>query len=82
MAVRNTMADLNNHQFEQLERLNDESVTGEQLEREIDRGKSMAEVAKAILASANLALQARKYMDTAGEYGSVEIPLLGVKGKD
>lgn len=32
--MKNTIADLNNYLFEQLERLNDDSLTDEQLERE------------------------------------------------
>ena len=32
--MKNTIADLNNYLFEQLERLNDDSLTAEQLERE------------------------------------------------
>lgn len=82
MALKNTMADLNNHLFEALERLNDENLTPEQLEREIYRSRSMAEVAKTIIANGNLALEARKHMDEYGCKDTVAIPLLGIKGAE
>lgn len=78
MAIKNTMADLNNHLFEQLERLNDESLTAEQMEKEINRGKAMAEIAKTIIANGSLALQAKKHMDEYGQGGNISIPLLGI----
>ena len=33
--MKNTLSDLNNYLFEQLERLNDDSITTEQLDREL-----------------------------------------------
>lgn len=57
--MKNTLADLNNHLFEQLERLNDEELTGEELEREIQRSKSITAVAKTIIENGALALDAK-----------------------
>ena len=39
--MKNKLTDLNNHLFEQLERLNDDNLTPEQLEREAKRGDAM-----------------------------------------
>lgn len=61
--TRNTLNDLNNHLFAQLERLSDESVKGEELGEEILRSKAVTEVAKNIINNANLALQAEKFAD-------------------
>ena len=41
MKTRNTLTDLNNHLFEQLERLNDDSLTPEELETELRRAEGM-----------------------------------------
>ena len=56
--MRNTLVDLNNHLFEQLERLNDEELTDEQLEKEIKRTDAMKDIATQIIANANIVLKA------------------------
>lgn len=72
--MKNKLSDLNNHLFAQLERLGDEDLKGEELQGEIDRGKSMASVAKEIVSNAKLAfdvavkydemsLKAKKHVD-------------------
>lgn len=64
--MRNTLIDLNNHLFEQLERLNDEGLTDEELEREIKRTDAMVDVSKVIVDNSNTMLAAHK-LNT--EYG-------------
>ena len=59
--MKNTLGDLNNHLFVQLERLNDEDLKGDKLTEEIERSKAVTNVAKEIIANANIVLQARKY---------------------
>lgn len=61
--MRNTLGDLNNHLFAQLERLNDEELTGEKLAEEVNRAKSITSVASQIIANGNLVLEARKTID-------------------
>lgn len=58
--MKNTLVDLNNHLFEQLERLNDENLKGEELQEEIDRSKAVSDIASRIVSNASLALQAAK----------------------
>lgn len=58
--VRNTLGDLNNHLFEQLERLNDDNLTVEELNKEIQRSNAMSNVAKQIIGNANIVLNAQK----------------------
>ena len=59
--MKNTLGDLNNHLFMKLERLNDEDLKGDKLTEEIERSKAVTNVAKEIIANANIVLQARKY---------------------
>lgn len=66
MGIPNKLSDLNNHLFEELERLNDDSLTGEALQEERERAKSMASIAQTIINNGELALKAQKHFD---EYG-------------
>lgn len=59
--VKNKLTDLNNHLFEQLERLGD--VQEENLTQEIDRSKAVAVIAKNIIDNGKLALEAEKFID-------------------
>ena len=70
--MKNTLVDLNNHLFEQMERLNDDDLTDDQLEKEINRTKAMTDVASRIIDNAQLGLQAEKLKV---EYGRKEISL-------
>lgn len=63
MAVRNTLGDLSNLMFEQLERLN--AAEPEELEGEIDRARAMSEVGKTIIDNSNTMLRAMQFKDTA-----------------
>lgn len=72
--VRNKLADLNNHLFAQLERLNDEEITGDKLKEEIERSKAMSGIATQIVASGNLAIKAHETLGYELKKGT--LPLL------
>lgn len=59
--MRNTLGDLNNHLFAQLERLSDEDIKGEALEEEINRARAVTTVATQIISNGSLVLQAQKF---------------------
>lgn len=61
--MRNTLGDLNNHLFMQLERLNDEELKGEELIEEMNRAKAIGEIAKNIISNANVVLQGQKMIN-------------------
>lgn len=63
MGTRNTLVDLNNTLFEQLERINDADV-GE-LDNEIRRGKAICGIASAIISNANTMVDAMRFKDNA-----------------
>lgn len=61
--MKNTLGDLNNHLFAELERLGDEELTGDELNEELTRAESIVRVSNAIISNANLVLQAEKFKD-------------------
>jgi len=63
--MRNTLGDLNNHLFMQLERLNDEDIKGDKLQEEIQRAKAIANVAEKIISNASLVLEGQKFITDA-----------------
>ncbi|NRG44214.1 hypothetical protein HRF87_05485 [Bacillus sp. CRN 9] len=68
--MRNSLGDLNNHLFAQLERLSDEEIVGERLTEEIERAKAVTSVANQIISNGTLVLQAQKFHT---EYASKDL---------
>lgn len=58
--TRNTLMDLNNALFEQLERLNSDDVD---LEKEVTRTKAMESVSRNIIDNARVVLEAQRLKD-------------------
>lgn len=73
--MKNGIVDLNNHLFEQMERLNDDDLQGEELETEIARAKAMTSVAGQIIDNASLALSAERLKAEHGRQ-IVELPAM------
>ena len=80
--MKNTLSDLNNYLFESIERLLDDDLSDEDLEKEIKRSETVQKVAKTIIDNGALALQAQKHFDEYGIETRVEMPLLGVTDKN
>ena len=79
--MKNTLSDLNNYLFEQLERLQDDSLDESGLDKEIQRSEAVQKVSKTIIDNGQLALQAKKHLDEYGQGDKVELPMLGVISK-
>lgn len=75
--MKNTLVDLNNYLFESLERIQDDSLTDEELDREIKRSDAVQKVAKTIIDNGQLALNTKKHLDEYGKGDRVALPLLG-----
>ncbi len=70
--MKNNLEALNNHLFEEMERLNDDDLSADQLQQEIERSKAMANIATKIIDNAHLGLEAEKLKV---EYGRRDITL-------
>ncbi len=58
--AKNRLSDLNDHLFMQLERLSDEDLSNEEIEKEAKRAEAIVGVADKIIANASLGIQAAK----------------------
>ena len=81
MGTRTTLNDLNEYLFQEMDRLTNEDLSAEELDREIKRSDALQKVAKTIIDNGALALQAKKHLDEYGQGDKVEIPLLCVTDK-
>ena len=66
-----TLSDLNNYLFEQLEKLNDETLEGEKLDRELRKADTSVKIAEKIIQNGELAFRTMQHMDQYG-YGAGE----------
>jgi hypothetical protein len=79
--MKHTLTDLNEYLFQQLDALSNGDLSGEALDKEIERSKAIQGIAKTVIDSANVALKAKKHMDEYGGGSNVEIPMLGIVNK-
>jgi hypothetical protein len=74
------LIDLNNHLFAQLERLGDENLSDEKLEKEASRTDAIVKLSEQIIGNAQIALNAAALVAKHG-CGNWENMLPGVEGK-
>lgn len=72
--MKNTLVDLNNYLFEQIERLNDEELAGDKLKEEITRSKALTHIASTIIENANTVLNAKRLQADILGRSNVSIP--------
>lgn len=75
--VKNTLVDLHNLLMETVERLNDDDLTGDELDQELKRAKGITDVGKVICDNANNIIQAQKISNEAGQYYKTPRILIG-----
>ena len=79
--MKNTLIDLNNYLFEQLEKIADADLSSEELEKEIKRGEAITKIAKTVIENGALALNAKKHFDFYGSGEDIELPMFAKKNK-
>ena len=70
--------DLNKALFSRLEAFDNDNLTTEELEMEIQKTEAVVKISDAILKNANLALRAQELFSEYGTGKSIPIPLLGI----
>lgn len=64
--MRNTLSDLNNALFEEIEKIQDEDLSTEELDKAIKRSQAVTKVAEVIVRNGELALKTMQHLN---EYG-------------
>lgn len=64
--MKNKLTDLNNHLFAQLERLGDETLDQEAIEKEISRTRAIVDVSEQIISNAQITLSAAELVAKHG----------------
>jgi hypothetical protein len=59
------MSDLNSYLFDALDKLSDEGLTGEELDKEINRANAITKVAEKVIDIGEITLKALKFKDDA-----------------
>ncbi len=75
--MKNKLIDLNDHLFAQIERLSDEGLSAEDIEREARRGEAIVQVADAIIDNAKTTLAACKLVADHGDRIKPHLPMIG-----
>ena len=68
--MKNKLTDLNNYLFEQIEKLNDDDLTDEELDKQIKKAEAIQNISETIIKNSELTM---KVAFKAAEYGVVNI---------
>ena len=72
--MKNTLVDLNNILVEQLERLNDDSLSDEEMEMQLKRTDQIVKVSEKIISNGELAFKAIQHKDKYYGTGGKQLP--------
>ena len=76
MMTKNKLKDLNDHLFAQMERLSDEGISEEDLEKEIRRAEAIVAVSDSIIGNANTTLKAVSLCVLHGDRFTKHLPMI------
>lgn len=79
--MKNKLSDLNNHLFAQLERLTDEGLDAEAIEREVKRTDAIVELSEQVLQIADTGLKAARLFAEHGAAVLPHLPQIGDQSK-
>lgn len=71
--MKNTLTDLNDYLFEQLERVSSTEITPDELDIQIKKTESVVKIAEQIIANGELAFKTMRHVDAYG-YNTGEGP--------
>ena len=72
--MKNTLGDLNNYLFAQLDAITNKDLEGEKLEAEIKRTEAVAKISDQIIKNGELQYKAMKHMDEYGYERKKNVP--------
>ncbi len=78
--MKNKLTDLNDHLFAQLERLSDESLSAEDIAKEVTRAQAIVDVADCIVANAGVQLKAVQLAVQHGNF--VKVPFMQIEVRE
>lgn len=61
--MKNSLTDLHDYLFEQLERISDDELTKKELSQEVERTKAMTSLADTVISNGKLVLDVYKFKD-------------------
>lgn len=63
--MKRSLVDLNEYLFDELDRLSNEDLTGEELSLEVNRSNAITRIAERVIASADISMRALKMKNDA-----------------
>lgn len=79
--MKNNLNSLSNYLFEQIERINDDELKGEELDVALKKLEGTVKVGQTIINIGELALKAQKLAVDDGVEVKLDVPLLGITEK-
>lgn len=77
--MKNKLSDLNNHLFAQLERLGEEGLSIEEIEKEAKRAVAIVDLSEQVIRNADLHLKAATLLAENGHHFHDALPMLGAQ---
>jgi hypothetical protein len=79
--MKNKLTDLNNHLFAQIERLSEEGLSVEDIEKEVSRADAIVSTSDQIIRTADLQLKAVTVLANHGDRFKTMLPMLQDKSE-